>query len=100
MHDKGLKLWIFPEGTRYREEGLLPFKKGAFNIAVNGQIPIVPVVFSNYDPFYSHKKRYFRTPGYVIAQVMKPILTTGVSGIKNSILIEKLDFLFTLLAKT
>lgn len=34
---------VFPEGTRSRTGELLPFKKGAFLIALRSQVPIVPV---------------------------------------------------------
>ncbi|KAK5972975.1 hypothetical protein GCK32_021673, partial [Trichostrongylus colubriformis] len=73
------QIWIFPEGTRNREYGMLPFKKGAFNIAVRGGFPIVPIVLSNYKPFYSKTDRYFMSDGEVIAQVLSSISTKGVS---------------------
>lgn len=41
-------IWVFPEGTRNHGEGLLPFKKGAFQMAVSAGVPIVPVCVSNY----------------------------------------------------
>lgn len=31
---KNTSVWVFPEGTRNHEGGMLAFKKGAFNIAV------------------------------------------------------------------
>uniref|UniRef100_A0A915LLB0 1-acyl-sn-glycerol-3-phosphate acyltransferase n=1 Tax=Meloidogyne javanica TaxID=6303 RepID=A0A915LLB0_MELJA len=63
MKDKKLKVWVFPEGTRHHQHGLLPFKKGAFNIAVQAQFPIIPIVISDYTPFYSKKEKYFYSGG-------------------------------------
>lgn len=42
------KLWVFPEGARYNKGCIQPFKKGAFYLAIDAQIPIMPVVFSQY----------------------------------------------------
>jgi 1-acyl-sn-glycerol-3-phosphate acyltransferase len=35
---------LAPEGTRNTEEKLRPFKSGPFVFAINGQVPVVPVV--------------------------------------------------------
>ncbi|XP_022098438.1 1-acyl-sn-glycerol-3-phosphate acyltransferase alpha-like [Acanthaster planci] len=55
------KLWIYPEGTRSHapDTDLLPFKKGAFHIAVQAQVPIVPIVVSRYRHMYSSKEKKF-----------------------------------------
>jgi len=42
----GLSLVIYPEGTRSRDARLKPFKKGAFRIAVEHNMPVVPVTIS------------------------------------------------------
>jgi 1-acyl-sn-glycerol-3-phosphate acyltransferase len=41
-------IWVFPEGTRNPGEQLLPFKKGAFHMAIEAGVPIVPVCVSRY----------------------------------------------------
>lgn len=43
-------VFMFPEGTRSyaKEPMLLPFKKGAFHLAVQAGVPLVPVVVANY----------------------------------------------------
>lgn len=59
MKKNGVSLWIFPEGTRasHAEPALLPFKKGAFHLAVQAQIPIVPVVCENYHHLFDGRTR-------------------------------------------
>jgi len=76
---KRLKLWVFAEGTRHRGHGMLPFKKGAFNIAVHAQVPVVPVVISDYAPFYATSpSKYFHPQGRIICEVMEPVPTQGL----------------------
>jgi lysophosphatidate acyltransferase len=47
---KKQSVYMFPEGTRSyaKDPILLPFKKGAFHLAVQAGVPIVPVVVANY----------------------------------------------------
>ncbi len=44
---KNLSVWMFPEGTRSRGRGLLPFKIGAFRTAKLANVPVVPICASN-----------------------------------------------------
>lgn len=44
MRSEGGIVIIFPEGTRSRTGEMLPFKKGAFMLAIEAGVPIVPVV--------------------------------------------------------
>ena len=37
---------LFPEGTRSREGGLQPFKKGPFHLALQARVPVVPVAIT------------------------------------------------------
>lgn len=47
IREKKLSIWMFPEGTRSRGRGLLPFKTGAFRTAALANVPIVPICASN-----------------------------------------------------
>ncbi|KRX78563.1 U4/U6 small nuclear ribonucleoprotein Prp4, partial [Trichinella sp. T6] len=86
--EQKIKLWVFPEGTRNRDSGLLPFKKGAFYLAIQAQIPIVPVVFSSYRNFYSKLERRFDSGGLIIVEVLPPIDTTGSDENQVAVLAE------------
>ncbi|VEU23586.1 DEKNAAC104675 [Brettanomyces naardenensis] len=73
-------IFMFPEGTRSNSPTptLLPFKKGAFHLAVQGQIPIVPLVVSNTSNIYSLKLQNFNT-GTIKIKVLDPIPTSGLT---------------------
>uniref|UniRef100_A0A669PFU3 1-acyl-sn-glycerol-3-phosphate acyltransferase n=1 Tax=Phasianus colchicus TaxID=9054 RepID=A0A669PFU3_PHACC len=69
---------IFPEGTRNHSGSMLPFKRGAFQLAVRAQIPIVPVVISSYNSFYSQNEKRF-TSGTSTIQILPAVETVGLS---------------------
>ncbi len=74
---QGLSICIFPEGGVPDESVLLDeFKDGAFRIAIEHQLTIIPITF------YDNKKRFSYTffsgsPGKMRAKVHAPISTTG-----------------------
>ena len=45
----GISFGVCPEGTRARPGEMLPFKKGAFHMAVEAGVPIVPIALKNCD---------------------------------------------------
>ncbi|KAI5857524.1 hypothetical protein BZA05DRAFT_383860 [Tricharina praecox] len=73
-------VWIFPEGTRsyFGKPDLLPFKKGAFHLAVQAGVPVVPVVVQNYSHVLHLQDRTFE-PGTIRVKVMEPIQTDNLT---------------------
>jgi 1-acyl-sn-glycerol-3-phosphate acyltransferase len=65
-----ISIWMFPEGTRSRGRGLLPFKTGAFHAAIAAGVPIIPVCVSN----TSNKINLNRLHnGLVIVEMLPPV---------------------------
>jgi 1-acyl-sn-glycerol-3-phosphate acyltransferase len=48
LKQRNTSIWVFPEGTRNGGGELLPFKKGAFQMAIAAGVPIIPVCASSY----------------------------------------------------
>jgi 1-acyl-sn-glycerol-3-phosphate acyltransferase len=78
--DKGMHLIIFPEGTiGDHPPKLMRFKNGAFRLAIEKQVPIVPITFiDNWKLLYVGGKIHGR-PGIARTIVHKPISTKGMT---------------------
>jgi len=74
-----VKLFIFPEGTRNVSGTLLPFKKGAFHLAISSQRPVIPITISSYCTFYNKRLRKFDNGGNVIINILPPVSTEGMT---------------------
>jgi 1-acyl-sn-glycerol-3-phosphate acyltransferase len=76
MNERKKSVWIFPEGTRSGRRGLLPFKKGAFYLALEAKRPIVPLVTSSYFKSFDLRKWH---AGTVIVEILDPVPTEKLS---------------------
>jgi 1-acyl-sn-glycerol-3-phosphate acyltransferase len=84
----GNSFLIFPEGTRSRTGQLLPFKKGGFIMAIEAQVPIVPVaVHGGRDAM--RKGSAFVQPVMVSVRVGPPIPTAGLTMADRDALITR-----------
>jgi putative phosphoserine phosphatase / 1-acylglycerol-3-phosphate O-acyltransferase len=71
----GKSLVIAPEGTRSPTPKLLPFKKGAFHLALQAGVPMVPIVIRNAGEIMPAHSMLI-TPGVVQVAVLPPVDTT------------------------
>jgi 1-acyl-sn-glycerol-3-phosphate acyltransferase len=62
----GMSILAFPEGTRNTRPGLLPFKKGAFILAIDLGVPLVPVAIHG-------------AKGTIRVEFLDPIPTKGLT---------------------
>ncbi|ODA80158.1 hypothetical protein RJ55_03116 [Drechmeria coniospora] len=81
IRDKRQSVYIFPEGTRSytKEPELLPFKKGAFHLAIQAGVPIVPCITANYSHILYLKNMVFKS-GTIPIRILDPIPTKGLTS--------------------
>ena len=75
---KGISILIFPEGTRSRDGRLLPFRPGPFSIAIEAQVPIVPITIHGSRELMP-KGSSGAKPGTVTVVFHSPVETKGMS---------------------
>lgn len=73
LHD-GICVFIFPEGTRSRDGALHRFKKGGFKLAIQAQVPIIPVTILGTRQILPPDSIIFR-PGTVDMYIDAPVPT-------------------------
>lgn len=74
-------IFMFPEGTRSATKSLdmLPFKKGAFHLAKQANIPVIPVVVSNYSTLFCSADSIFNR-GEITIEVLEPMSTSDLKS--------------------
>ena len=70
----GISVIIFPEGTRSYDYTLGAFKKGAFHLAMQANVPIVPIVIKNAHDAMPRGSNIFK-PSSIEVVVLPPIST-------------------------
>lgn len=74
-----VSVWFMPEGHRNRGPDLLPFKSGAFRLALAAGAPVVPIVAEPLAAVADTERRLAR-PGRLRLTVLEPIPTEGLSA--------------------
>ena len=75
----GISLLIFPEGTRSPDGGLLSFQPGPFSIAIEAQVPIVPITVHGTRDLMP-KGTASITPGAIRLRFHPPVITEGMTA--------------------
>lgn len=76
--DQDMPVMIFPEGTRSKAADLLPFKDGAFRLAIEAQADVLPIaVAGTRDALPKNSWKFGRARGLVT--VGTPIVTRGMT---------------------
>jgi len=84
----GWSVLIYPEGTRTPDGQLLPFKKGAFMMAVQTGLPILPVTSNGAHKILPKNTIVFRS-GHITVTIGDPISTEGMTESDVPELMEK-----------
>ena len=94
MRDEGKSVVLAPEGTRSISPRLGAFKKGAFHLAMQAGVPIIPIVIRNAGDVAPKGDFVFR-PATVDVEVLEPVetrhwqaadLSSHVQEIRNKML--------------
>ena len=85
---KRVSVMIFPEGTRARTDDLLPFKDGAFKLAIEAGVPILPIAVAGTRHCMAKGSFAFRR-ARAKARVLPAIPTTGLTNADVAALRER-----------
>ncbi len=86
---EGLSVWMMPEGHRNDGKTLLPFRSGAFRLAAEAGVPIVPVVAEPISAVADTKRKLAHRGEFRI-RVLEPIATDAAeTPLKMAQLVER-----------
>lgn len=74
----GISVMMFPEGTRSKDGKMLPFKDGAFALAIRAGVPVLPVAIAGTREMRPKHSKWFGR-AHACAKMLAPIPTTGMT---------------------
>ncbi len=89
----GTSIAIAPEGTRSKSKTLGKFKKGAFHLAIKGQVPIIPIVIKNAYMATPKGSKMFK-PTHIEVVVLDPVDTSEWKAKNINTYVEEVRNLF------
>ncbi|MDJ0787122.1 MAG: lysophospholipid acyltransferase family protein [Myxococcota bacterium] len=84
----GANVIIFPEGTRGSGEELAPFKSGGFHLAIEAQVPVVPVTISG-SQHVMPRDSFRAEPGAIKIHYGVPVPTVGLVAADRAALSDR-----------
>lgn len=89
-----LRIGIFPEGTRShpivgQAPRLLPFKASAFKLAIQAQVPIIPMVCGSVAGIAEWERGVFASGRQLSLEILEPVPTVGMTEADTRILMDR-----------
>jgi 1-acyl-sn-glycerol-3-phosphate acyltransferase len=75
--ENGMSVMMFPEGTRGRDGRMLPFKAGAFKLAIDAGVPVLPIAITGTAQGMPKGSPWVR-PSRIHVQLLEPVPVTGL----------------------
>lgn len=80
LRSREFSVFIFPEGTRNHGE-MRPFKKGAFHLAMNAGVPVIPIVCATTPRWIRGREMWKAKDVDVLIDVLEPLSPAAFSSI-------------------
>lgn len=71
--NQGASILLFPEGTRSEDGEIQNFRDGAFRMAVDCNVPVVPIVVNGTFPILNKKSKNIGFRSEITVRVLPPI---------------------------
>ena len=81
----GMSLVVFPEGSRTFTGKMGPFKKGAYQLALEFNLPLVPVTIDGSFKVMPRTSKLPR-PGHIVLTIHKPISAPSDEAARNEVM--------------
>jgi len=73
----GISVMMFPEGTRSQDGAVLPFRDGAFRLAIEAGVPVLPIALAGTRQMRPKHSKWFGK-AHACAKILPPISTSGL----------------------